>query len=308
MRVYDAAATSAALPFPALIAALRDAFIAGATVPLRHRHDVGAAPGEATLLLMPAWQAGRALGMKLVSVVPANGARGLPAVASTYLLCDPETGQHRAVIDGGALTARRTAAASALAGDFLARADAARLLVVGSGHVAGQLAAAWRAVRPIARVAVWNVRPEGARTLAAALRADGIEAAAHSDLEAAVCEADIVSCATLARAPLIHGGWLRPGTHLDLIGGYRPDMREADDECVRRARVFIDTEAALEEAGDLIQPRAAGLLPHGAIAGTLADLCRGAVPGRTDAAQITLFKSVGSALEDLAAAALVDRL
>jgi ornithine cyclodeaminase len=296
----------ASLAFPRLIPALREAFRAGATVPLRHAHSLehpGAA--AATLLLMPAWQGRTALGVKIVTVFPDNGRRGLNAVSSTYLLCDGGTGRHLAVIDGNEITARRTAAASALAGDALARRDAASLLIVGAGHIAGMLAPAWSAVRPIRRVQVWNPRPARAAALAATLRGQGFEAAATDDLEGAVRQADIVSCATLATEPLIHGAWLRPGTHLDLIGGFRPDMREADDDAIRAARVFIDTEAALTEAGDITQPLASLALAREAVAGTLFTLCRGESPGRISEDEITLFKSVGSAIEDLAAAALV---
>ena len=125
-----------------------------------------------------------------------------------------------------------------------------------------------------------------------------------SDLAAAVADADIVSCATLACEPLVRGEWLRPGTHVDLIGGFTPAMREADDAAVQRSRVFIDTDAALAEAGDLIDPIAHGVLRREDIAGSLFSLCRRETPGRCDASEITLFKSVGSALEDLAAAAL----
>jgi ornithine cyclodeaminase len=301
--VIDQAATRAALPFPALIAALRGAFVAGAEVPLRHRHAVGG--GDGTLLLMPAWQGKTAMGVKLVTVFPGNGALGLNSVFSTYLLCDGATGRHLAVIDGNEITGRRTAAASALAGDFLARRDASRLVIAGAGHVAGMMAQAWAAVRPIAQVAVWNPRPARAEVLAAALRAEGFAAEATEDLEGAVRAADIVSCATLASDPIVKGGWLRAGAHLDLIGGYRPDMREADDAAVKRARIFIDTDAALAEAGDLTQPIGAGVISLADIAGDLAGLCRGAVLGRGAAGEITLFKSVGSAIEDLAAAALV---
>ncbi len=301
--VIDQARTRASLGFARLVPALRAAFIAGAEAPLRHRHDLAAANGS--LLLMPAWQGAAALGVKIVTVYPDNGARGLNAVHSTYLLCDGATGRHLAVIDGYEITGRRTAAASALAGTYLAREEAESLLIVGAGHIAGMMAAAWRSVRPIRRVQVWNIRSARAETLAATLRSDGFDATAVSDLRLAAGQADIVSCATLSRTPLIAGGWLRPGTHLDLIGGFRPDMREADDDAIRTARVFIDTEAALAEAGDLTQPIAAGILSAEAIAGSLADLCRGVDPGRRDGAEITLFKSVGSALEDLAAAVLV---
>jgi ornithine cyclodeaminase len=295
MIVLDAARTAAALPFDRLIPALRDAFVAGATVPLRHRHDIP----DASLLLMPAWQSGGMFGVKVVSVFPGNGARGLPSVSASYLLCDGETGQHLALIDGGEITRRRTAAASALAGSYLAREDARSLLIVGSGHVAGLMADAYRAVRPIESVMVWNIRPAGAERLAARLGAKPV-----SDLAAAVAQADIVSCATLSREPLVRGEWLRPGMHLDLIGGFTPAMREADDEAVRRARVFIDTDAALAEAGDLIDAIAHGVLRREDITGSLFSLCRGETPGRRDPAEITLFKSVGSALEDLAAAGL----
>ena len=296
-EIVDQATTAARLPFPALIAALRAAFVAGAEVPLRHRHMLAAANG--TLLLMPAWAGASALGVKIVTVWPENGRLGLNAVSSTYLLCEGATGRHLAIIDGNELTARRTAAASALAGDYLARPDASHLLVVGAGHVARMLAPAWAAVRPIRQVTVWNRSAAGAERLAAALRDQGFAAQATVDLPAAVAAADIVSCATLATEPVIAGAWLAPGTHLDLIGAYRPDMREADTAAVQRARVFIDTDAALAEAGDLTQ---AGTV---AVQGSLFDLCRGVRPGRQSTGEITLFKSVGSAIEDLAAAGVV---
>jgi len=301
--VIDLPTARASLAFPRLVPALRAAFIAGAAAPLRHRHLLEEANG--TLLLMPAWRGAAAMGVKIVTVFPDNGKRGLNSVFSTYLLCDGETGQHLALIDGNEITGRRTAAASALAGDYLARQDAAHLLVVGAGHVGGMMADAWSAVREIRTVRIWNPSPARAAALAALLRAEGRDAAVVTDLEAAVRAADIVSCATLATAPLVRGDWLRPGTHLDLIGAYRPDMRESDDEAVRRARVFIDTEAALAEAGDLTQPIAAGVLAREAIQGSLFTLCRGETPGRRSDDEITLFKSVGSAIEDLAAAGLV---
>jgi ornithine cyclodeaminase len=300
VKILDAAQTAAALPFDRLIPTLRDAFIAGAEAPLRHRHDIAQPDGvTASLLLMPAWRASGFMGVKVVSVFPGNGARALPSVSASYLLCDGATGQHLALIDGGEITRRRTAAASALAGSFLAREDASSLLIVGSGHVAGLMAEAYRVVRPIERMRVWNIRRAGAERLAARLGAEVV-----TDLAAAVAEADIVSCATLAREPLIRGEWLRPGTHVDLIGGFTPAMREADDMTVQRSRVFIDTDAALAEAGDLIDPIAHGVLRREDLAGSLFTLCRGETSGRRDASAITLFKSVGTALEDLAAAGL----
>ena len=305
MLVIDAVRTRASLSFDRLIPALREAFIRGAETPLRHRHDQPQPDGStAALLLMPAWRRGGYTGVKLVTVFPGNSARSLPAVSSSYLLCDGETGRHLALIDGTEITGRRTAAASALAGSFLARPDASRLLVVGAGHVAGLMPAAYAAVRPIREVRVWNVRPARAERLAASLREEGFDATPAADLAAAVAEADIISCATLSRDALVQGEWLRPGAHVDLIGGFTPVMREVDDDAIRRARVFIDTDAALAEAGDLIQPLASGALRREDICGDLAQLCRGDLGGRRSASEITLFKSVGSALEDLAAAAL----
>jgi alanine dehydrogenase len=295
------------LDFPSLIDALRAMFRDGCEVPARHHHTVAPASAEdtpATLLVMPAWQAGRALGIKIVTVFPDNTRRLLPAVHGSYLLLDAATGMPLALLDGTALTLRRTAAASALAAGFLARPDSAVHLIVGTGALAPHLVAAHAAARPIRRVRVWGRNPEKAAALAAQLAETGLDAAPVADLEEAVAAADIITCATLAREPLIRGAWLRPGTHLDLVGGFTPDMREADDTVVARARVYIDTDMALREAGDIVQPLRSGRLARERIGGDLFALTRGICPGRGDAAEITLFKSVGTALEDLAAAQL----
>ncbi len=307
MRIVSAAEVHASLAFPALIEALAAMFKTGVEVPLRHHHGV-AVPGapEATLLLMPAWQPGTALGIKIVSVFPGNAAKSLPAVMGQYLLLDATTGAPRALIDGTALTLRRTAAASALASRFLSRADSAHLLMAGTGALAPHLIAAHCAVRPIRRVTVWGRNEAHARALAAKLDLPGVAISVAAKLEDAVAAADIVSCATLAKTSLVLGKWLRAGQHLDLVGGFTPAMREADDDAVRRAEVYVDTRAgAMKEAGDIVQPLTSGALEAESIKGDLFDLCRGTAPGRTDAGAITLFKSVGAALEDLAAAKLV---
>jgi ornithine cyclodeaminase len=202
------------------------------------------------------------------------------------------------------LTARRTAAASSLAASYLARPDAGRLLIVGTGRVAEQLAESHAAVRPIRSVGVWGRDGGKAAGLAHALAGRGFAAEPVSDLASAAGNADIISCATLSATPLIRGRWLRPGTHLDLIGGYTPAMREADDEAVSRASVFIDTAGALQEAGDIVIPLRTGALDRARILADLADLARARHPGRRSDDEITLFKSVGAAAEDLAAAAL----
>ena len=294
MQQFDAAATRARLPLAALVDALRAMFSAGCTVPARHVHAVG----EGTVLIMPAWREGAFLGIKTVNVFAANAGLGLPALHSIYTLFDARTGQPLAQMDGDEITTRRTVAASALAASFLARTDARRLLVVGAGRVAGLLPEAMRSVRPgLDDVAVWSRRPEQALELA-----DAVGGRAVRDLEAAVRNADIVSCATLATEPLVHGAWLRPGTHVDLIGSFTPAMRETDGAAVQRARVFVDTAETLAKSGDLLQAVAEGAFDADKLQGTLAELCRGTSAGRRDAQEITLFKSVGTALEDLAAA------
>ncbi len=300
-----ASKTRSALPFNELIPALRHAFIAGCEVPLRHHHSIEQ-PGieTATLLLMPAWQKLQFLGVKVLSVFPGNSKKGIPGLSSTYLLFDATTGQHLAIIDGNELTARRTAAASALAASFLARESASSLLIVGAGRIASILTEAYKTVRPIEQVKVWNINHSRAEKLAFRLKEQGFRAKASADLEASVRGADIVTCATLATAPLVRGSWLKPGTHLDLIGSFTPTMREADDEAVAAARVFVDTVVALEESGDLLGPITANILNPEDICGDLRALCRGESAGRLSETEITLFKSVGTALEDLAAATL----
>jgi ornithine cyclodeaminase/alanine dehydrogenase-like protein (mu-crystallin family) len=312
MRVVSAAEIDAALSFPALIAALADAFRADIVVPVRHHHEISR-PGRATAthLLMPAWTAAAEdgfLGAKIVNVFPDNGAKGLPSIYGTYLLMSGETGETLAAMDGTRLTAWRTAAASALAASHLAREDAADLLMVGAGALAPFLIRAHAAVRPIRRVTLWNRDPAKCAPLRAAVEAEGLSCTVAGPLEAAVRAADIVSCATLSKEPLVRGAWLRPGTHLDLVGAYSPAMRESDDEAVRRARIFVDTRAgALKEGGDIVQPLADGVITRPEIEGDLFDLCRGTIEVDRKPDDVTLFKSVGTAIEDLAAAMLVWR-
>lgn len=301
MKLIDAAATRAALPFDRLIAALEAAFIDGCAAPPRHVHHIGEL---GTSLIMPAWQE-RYFGIKTVNIFPGNSARGLPGLFSTYILYDAATGAPLALIDGNEITSRRTAAASALAARFLASPDAGRLLIVGSGRVASLLAEAYQAVLPLREIAVWSRNPAAAAALSDSLNARGFNSDAWSDLEAAVRQADIVSCATLSTSPLIRGEWLPAGSHLDLIGGFTPHMVEADDACFTNARIFVDTDEALLKAGDLLGPMARGVFQADDIEATLAQLCRGERAGRRNAGERTVFKSVGSALEDLAAAMLV---
>lgn len=304
MRVIGPRAAAAALPFDRLIEALRALFARGCEVPQRHVHQ----PADGmTSLIMPAWVPGGPYAVKIVNIASGNSARGLPGLHSAVLLHDGATGRPLALIDGDTVTARRTAAASALAASYLARPAARHLLVVGAGRVAGLLPAAYGAVRPIDRVSVWARRPEAATALAARWRRQGLDARVVLSLQAGVAEADIVSCATLSAEPVIKGTWLRPGCHLDLIGSFTPAMREADDACFKGAGLYIDTEEALVKSGDLLGPMSRGVFDRQGVRGTLANLCRGDAIGRRGALERTVFKSVGTALEDLAAAVLVER-
>ena len=305
MRIIAAAEVDRALDYAPLIERLRGIFRAECETPLRHHHTVPTTGAAGNLLLMPAWQSGGCMGVKIVTVFPDNASASLPAVLASYLLMDANTGAPLAMIDGESLTARRTACASALAADYLARPDASRLLMVGTGTLAPHLIRAHASVRPIREVAVWGRSAEKALALAANLASDDLKVRHAADLETAAREADVISCATMTKEPLIRGEWLKPGCHLDLVGAFTPEMREADDEAVRRSTVYVDTrQGALKEAGDIVQPIRNRVLTADGIAGDLFDLTRGSAPGRCSAAEITFFKSVGSAIEDLAAAQL----
>ena len=305
MKFLSAAETRERLPFPALIDALQAMFARGCELPLRQVHEIVAPDGSTlTSLVMAAWQRGGCYGVKVVNIAPGNAARGLPGLHASYVLHDATTGVPLAWLDGDEITARRTAATSALAAAWLARADARALAIVGAGRVARLLAPAHRVRRPIERVAVWARTRERAVALVAELAAQGFDARVAASVEDAVADADIVSCATLARAPLVRGQWLRADAHLDLIGSFTPSMREADDDCFAGAAVFVDSDDATTKSGDLIGPIGAGVLAPESI-GTLASLARGARSPRGAGAERTVFKSVGSALEDLAAALLV---
>lgn len=309
MRVVTSAEIDRVLAFPALIEALAEAFRGDMVTPVRHHHEIERPGADGTLLLMPSWTGPAMqdgfLGVKVVTVFPENGAKSLPSVMGSYLLMDGATGAPMAVLDGTRLTVWRTAAASALAARALAREDASRMVMVGAGALAPFLIRAHLSQRPIREVALWNHRPEKAEALAAELQAEGLPVTGVTDLEAAVRAADLVSCATLSTTPIVKGAWLKEGTHLDLVGAFNLKMREADDEALRRAQVYIDTPAAKTEGGDVAVALQRGAIAEGHVRGTLTDLCR--TPPHRIPSAITVFKSVGTALEDLAAAMLVWR-
>jgi ornithine cyclodeaminase/alanine dehydrogenase-like protein (mu-crystallin family) len=310
MRLFDVAEIDAALSYPGLIDILDDAFRSEVIAPKRGQYAIQR-PDEtdAILLTMPAWSgpdvANPYIGTKIVSVFFGNGKRNLPGVMGAYLLMDGATGKPLAVMDGNRLTTWRTAAASALASRYMSNPQASRMLMVGAGALAPFIIKAHRSVRPLTEIAVWARRPEAAEATVAELARDGISARATTDLEGEVRTADIVSCATNATEPLIHGHWLKREAHLDLIGGFTMQMREADADALHRARVIVDSSKAIDEGGDVAVAIAEGSYSADKVAGTLADLCHGRIAGPVEGGGITLFKSVGVALEDLAAAVAV---
>jgi ornithine cyclodeaminase len=316
MNFIGAADIERLVDYPSMIGAVEKAFRSGVVAPVRHHHGVAKPSGSpTTLLLMPAWtdfaqlKSGEPghIGVKIVTVSPDNGALDKPAIMGLYLLLDGRTGEPRAIIDGQALTVFRTAATSALAGRYLSREDSRVHLVIGAGALSTHLARAHRAVRPIETTLFWNRNIAGARLAAERLAAFGFDAQAVENLDGAVRRADIISAATLSTEPLIRGNLVKDGAHLDLVGAFNAQMRETDDTAVLRSRVFVDTFAgALKEGGDIVQPISDGIISAEHIIGELAMLISGETIGRRSAAEITMFKSVGAALEDLAAGILIE--
>lgn len=264
--------------------------------------EVGEGAARQTYIDMPAWQPGIAMGSKLVTVMPDNPDRfaGIAAVQALYALFDGRDGRPLAVIDGTALTYRKTAADSALGSRLLAGAEPEVLAMVGAGGLAPYLVAAHLAMKPsIERVLVWNRRLDKAEALARDIARTGVAAAA-SELEPAVRQADIVSCATASTTPLVEGRWLKPGAHLDLVGGFTPEMRECDDACVRRARLFVDSRwFAIDQAGDLGDPIRRGVIGREKVEADLFELCRAGYGVDRHADDITLYKNAGGAHLDL---------
>lgn len=291
------------LPYHQLVSAIREVFASEVCIPERGHYDLNPeTPGSATLLTMPAWIPGEALGVKLVNIVPGNVA--IPTINGVYVLFNAETGQPLCLMDAPELTARRTAAASALAASYLARKDARHLLMIGPGKLSRYLIEAHCQQAEIAQVTIWGRNQEQITKLIHGLTHLDCPINACNDLPSAVATADIISCATTATLPIIKGQWLQPGTHLDLVGAFRPDMREVDDVAIQRCNLFVDTPAAIKEAGELCIPMQSGVITPQDIQADLSALSRNTHPGRNNDQELTLFKSVGTAVEDLAAAQL----
>ena len=268
---------------------LADALLAGHRMATPEISDQFLHRGDDTLLSRAAWIDGVGVAVKSVTVMPDNATRGLPSVHGAMVLFEDKTGQVEAVIDSALVTKWKTAGDSVLGARLLARPDSKRLLIVGAGTVAASLIEAYSAVFPNIQISVWN------RTKA---KAEGLGVPVVDDLAAAVHEADIISCATMATDPIIKGEWLRGGQHLDLIGAFKADMREADDLAMQRASVFVDSKATtVEHIGELMIPIASGAISKADVQGDLYDLVRGG--GRTSDDEITLFKNGGGAHLDL---------
>ncbi|GAV76315.1 OCD_Mu_crystall domain-containing protein [Cephalotus follicularis] len=267
---------------------------------------------SSSLLVMPSWSLSPSLpylGVKLVTHFPRNSSLNLPGLHASYVLFSSTTGQPLASMDGTVLTHYRTASVSGLASKILARNDSKVLVMIGAGALAPHLIKAHLAARPsLQRVVIWNRTMKKASDLAESMRKcnehDGVCFYCNENLEEIIELGDIVSCATNAEVPLVKGEKLREGAHLDLVGSFKHTMRECDDEAIRRGRVFVDNEAALEEAGELVGAFERGVIGKGDIAGKLVELINGEKAGRMNN-EITVFKSVGSAAVDLLAAQLV---
>jgi ornithine cyclodeaminase/alanine dehydrogenase-like protein (mu-crystallin family) len=297
-------------PWARLIEAIAAAFREPCEMPARLHFPIpvdGAAGGS--LLLMPAWVPGQMLGVKIVQVFPGNAVMGKAAVHGVYMLASAVDGHVHALVDAQELTARRTAATSALASRFLSHPASTRLLVLGTGRLALNMVAAHATVRSIRSVAIWGRNLEKAENLAARIRDEmNLDATAVESLNAEVPRAHIISTVTMATEPLLRGCLLAPGTHVDLVGGFTPRMREADDDVLRSARIYVDNlDTAPREAGDLADPIERGVLRAADLQGDLFQLCQGRIAGRRSEPEITVFKSVGVALEDLAASTLAYR-
>ena len=283
---------------------LRIAFQTDFVVPQRHHYDYENGEGEnkSTLLLMPAWSKEEYVGVKLVTVSPYNGKFNLPSIQGIYTLIKAKNGLVKAQVDAKKLTVKRTAATSALASTYLSRENSKTLFMVGTGALCPELIKAHCAVRPIEKVLIWGRSFEKAKKRAKEIEKAQLEVSAVENLEEAISIADIISVATLSPTPLIKGKWLKSGQHLDLVGSYRPDMREADDSCLKKSSLYIDSESALKESGDLVIPLLDGVITEKDIQSNLFEMSSTNRSSRNSDDEITLFKSVGHALEDLTAA------
>lgn len=308
MKIIDANTVHQTLNFKTLIPAIRETFAGPAGMPQRRVFPLNENKTHSdAFAVLPAWSA-RAIGVKVFTYFPDNGAKGYETLYSKILLFSRVTGEPMALIDGTSITYWRTAAVSALAADCLARKNAETLLICGTGRLAPYMALAHASVRPIRQVSIWGRNPEKAREIVQTIshcRPD-INISVTTDIEKTARTADIISCATGAEQPLIYGDWIKPGTHTDFVGNHASSRRECDSTLICKSSLFVDSRLnVLAEAGEVLIPITEGLITQQHIQAELTELCRGEHPGRKNEHEITVFKSVGTALSDLAAALLV---
>ncbi len=292
--------------FTALIDKLKQSFYSqGIIVPMRHHHDFPnpTVQKESTLLLMPAWNTSQNAGVKIVTVSPENGQFNLPSIQGVYIYIDAVKGGIKAILEAKSLTVKRTAAASALASTYLSKQDSNSLLMIGTGALSTNLIKAHAAVRPIKTVYIWGRNFEKAQAIASKLKNEKFTIQAIRTIKEKISDVDIISSATLSKTPLVFGNYLKKGQHVDLVGAYKVDMREADDDVITKASVFVDTfQGGLKESGDIVIPIQNGTLKKEEIKADLFQLTSNKKQGRLNDDEITVFKSVGHAIEDLAAA------
>ncbi len=292
--------------FTELIDALKAGFSSSdIIVPMRHHHDFPnpAVGADSTLLLMPAWNPSQEAGVKMVTVSPENGQFDLPSIQGTYIYMDAEKGTLKAILEAKSLTAKRTAAASALASSFLSKKNASSLLMIGTGALSVNLILAHASIRPISQVYIWGRSPEKAQAICEVLKHESFNIETVESIDEKISDVDIISCATLSKTPLVLGKHLKEGQHIDLVGAYKKDMREADNDAIAKASVFVDTyQGGLKESGDIVIPLQEGIIKETDIKADLFELCSKIKNGRVNDSEITVFKSVGHALEDLVAA------
>jgi ornithine cyclodeaminase len=309
MRYVGQQEVAEALPYGELVESLRQIYRDDGMCAKRDFIDLeelGGAEGTC-MAFMPAWGPGHDLTAKIFTLFPNNREKGIATIHAIIFVFDSSNGSLKAVVDGTEVTRRRTACMSALAADYLARQDSRKLLVCGAGALAPHAALALATVRPIESVEVWARREQAAESVAAFLRGQrrDLDVGVVTDLSKACRRADIITCQTSASQPIIFGNWITAGTHLDLVGSHDPNKRECDDDAVRVSSIYVDVmETAMREAGDILIPLKGGVISRAQILGDLSDLTRRNVGGRTGDDEITLFKSTGSSLADLAAAEL----
>ena len=286
-----------------------DALRAGHLRPKAQVDDMFLGPADATLLSRGAFIDGLGYGVKSVTILDGNAARGFPTVQGAMLVFEPEHGRLQAIIDSRLVTEIKTAADSVLGASCLARPDSAHLLVVGAGTAARSLVKAYRALFPgLRRVSIWARRPEQSSALADTLAGEAVPVVAVPELAKAASEADIITSATMAREPVLRGAWVRPGTHVDLIGAYKSDMREADDRLISRGSLFVDSrETTIAHIGELRIPISTGVITAEAVKGDLYDLVQGEA-GRRSETEVTVYKNGGGAHLDLMTARYISEM